>query len=159
MNINGLSRAAAIHAFQKNNHSANIDTSNDKALKIDRYIPSDKTSQNENTYTHLANKSVIKNKNEENSTAAPAEEKKATFADLRQALLDHRLGIDRDKIVEIEALIEELQKAIASLPSDDADNSNLKQQLADLFKQLEQEYQKGTERMREQDNDAKMMNL
>lgn len=157
MKINGLS-AAAVDIFQKNNHSASIDTSNDKALKIDRYIPSDKTSQNENTYAHLANRSVIKNKSEETVITTP-EEKKATFTDLRQAMLDQRLGIDRDKISEIEALIEELQELMASLPSDDADNSKLKQQLADLYKQLDQEYQKGTERMRDQGNNEEELNL
>ncbi|MBU2968208.1 hypothetical protein KO527_02405 [Pseudoalteromonas sp. C2R02] len=66
-------------------------------------------------------------------------------------MLDQRLGIDRDKINEIEALIEELQALMASLPSDNADNSKLKQQLADLQKQLDQEYQKGAEHMREKD--------
>lgn len=150
MNINGLSGASAVDVFQKNNHSANIDISNDKALENDRYIPSDKTSQDENTYAYLANRPVIKNKSEETVTTIPVEEK-ATFTDLRQAMLDQRLGIDRDKINEIEALIEELQELMASLPSDDADNSKLKQQLADLYKQLDQEYQKGAVRMREKD--------
>lgn len=150
MNINGLSGARTVTGFQKSNQSTNIDQSNDKSLKNDRYIPSDKTSQIENTYTHLANNSVKKNKVEDNLTTTPTKER-ATFSDLRQGMLDQRLGIDRDKINEIEALIEELQALMASLPSDNADNSKLKQQLADLQKQLDQEYQKGAERMREKD--------
>ena len=62
----------------------------------------------------------------------------------REALVYQRLGIDKDKIAEIKALIEELSE---QLQKQGADSDSINKKMDELQKMLEQEYQNGRERM------------
>ncbi len=62
----------------------------------------------------------------------------------QEALVYQRLGIDKDKITEIKALIEALSE---QLQKQGADSDSINKKMDELQKMLEQEYQKGRERM------------
>nr|WP_257903539.1 hypothetical protein [Pseudoalteromonas sp. CR1] len=62
----------------------------------------------------------------------------------QEALVYQRLGIDKDKIAEIKALIEALSE---QLQKQGADSDSINKKMNELQKMLEQEYQKGRERM------------
>jgi len=59
-----------------------------------------------------------------------------------EALIYQRLGVDKEKIAELKAAIEELAKKIHD---QDGDTSALSEQMENLQKMLEHEYQKGRE--------------
>ncbi|BDF94157.1 hypothetical protein RC083_03115 [Pseudoalteromonas haloplanktis] len=60
----------------------------------------------------------------------------------KEALIYQRLGVDKEKIAELKAAIEELAKKIQD---HDGDTTALSEQMANMQKMLEQEYQKGRE--------------
>tara|TARA_B100001059_G_C17690625_1_gene504742 strand:- start:115 stop:516 length:402 start_codon:yes stop_codon:yes gene_type:complete len=62
----------------------------------------------------------------------------------QEALVYQRLGIDKDKIAEIKALIEALSE---QLQKQGADSDSINKKMDELQQMLEQEYQKGRERM------------
>jgi len=62
----------------------------------------------------------------------------------QEALVYQRLGIDKDKIAEIKALIEELSE---QLQKQGADSDSINKKMDELQKMLEQEYQNGRARM------------
>mgnify|MGYP006089458345 FL=1 len=62
----------------------------------------------------------------------------------QEALVYQRLGIDKDKIAEIKALIEELSE---QLQKQGADSDSINKKMDELQKMLEQEYKNGRERM------------
>ncbi|MCK8121750.1 hypothetical protein [Pseudoalteromonas sp. 2CM32C] len=62
----------------------------------------------------------------------------------QEALVYQRLGIDKDKIAEIKALIEALSE---QLQKQGADSDSINKKMDELQKMLEQEYQNGRERM------------
>ncbi|SFD34522.1 hypothetical protein [Pseudoalteromonas denitrificans] len=155
MNINALNSAAQALTLQKTNFPASNAISNDTTPQVDRYTPSNQKPNNENTYEHLANKAQKPNQNSEKEKVQPMtdNEIKAMFADLRQGLLDQRLGIDREKIEEIKVKIEELQREIAKLKSRGEPTSELEKQLENLYEQLDKEYQKGREHLKDDNKD------
>ncbi|HEA18597.1 MAG TPA: hypothetical protein ENH88_19555 [Pseudoalteromonas prydzensis] len=59
-----------------------------------------------------------------------------------EALIYQRLGVDKEKIAELKAAIEELAKKIHD---QEGDTTALSEQMENLQKMLEQEYQKGRE--------------
>ncbi|WP_166379362.1 hypothetical protein [Pseudoalteromonas sp. Z9A4] len=74
-------------------------------------------------------------------TSAPKDQ---TFLESAQeALVYQRLGVNKDKIDELKAAIEEL---IKEQQSEGADPSAIADKIEELQKMLEQEYQKGRER-------------
>ncbi|MBD0410795.1 hypothetical protein [Pseudoalteromonas distincta] len=74
-------------------------------------------------------------------TSAP---KEPTFLESAQeALVYQRLGVNKNKIDELKATIEELTK---ELQGEGADPSAIADKIDELQKMLEQEYQKGRER-------------
>ena len=62
----------------------------------------------------------------------------------QEALVYQRLGIDKDKIAEIKALIEALSE---QLQKQGADSDSINKEMDELQKMLEQEYKNGRERM------------
>jgi predicted RNase H-like nuclease (RuvC/YqgF family) len=66
----------------------------------------------------------------------------------QEALFYQRLGVNKDKIDELKATIEELTK---ELQGQGADPSAIANKIEELQKMLEQEYQKGRERTDMQD--------
>jgi hypothetical protein len=66
----------------------------------------------------------------------------------QEALVYQRLGVNKDKIDELKATIEELTK---ELQGQGADPSAIANKIEELQKMLEQEYQKGRERTDMQD--------
>ncbi len=70
--------------------------------------------------------------------------KDQTFLESAQeALVYQRLGVNKNKIDELKAIIEELMK---EQQSEGADPSTIADKIEELQKMLEQEYQKGRER-------------
>ena len=61
----------------------------------------------------------------------------------QEALVYQRLGIDKDKIAEIKALIEALSE---QLQKQGADSDSINKKMDELQKMLEQEYKNGRER-------------
>ena len=82
--------------------------------------------------SHLDTANALKNPSYESSFLEQANE----------ALVYQRLGVDKEKIAELKAAIEELAKKIQD---QDGDTSALTEQMENLQKMLEQEYQKGRE--------------
>ncbi|MGS0496946.1 hypothetical protein ACU8V4_06970 [Pseudoalteromonas mariniglutinosa] len=67
---------------------------------------------------------------------------KSFLEQAKEALIYQRLGVDKEKIAELKAAIEELAKKIQD---HDGDTTALSEQMANMQKMLEQEYQKGRE--------------
>ncbi|MBH0038583.1 hypothetical protein [Pseudoalteromonas sp. SWN166] len=84
----------------------------------------------------------VKTSDTKGITSAP---KELTFLESAQeALVYQRLGVNKNKIDELKATIEEL---IKEQQSEGADPSAIADKIEELQKMLEQEYQKGSDRM------------
>ncbi|MCQ8876872.1 hypothetical protein NQT69_02340 [Pseudoalteromonas shioyasakiensis] len=69
---------------------------------------------------------------------------KSFLEEAKEALVYQRLGVDKQKIDEIKAQIEELAE---QMQQQDADTETLQAKMQALQSMLEQEYQKGRERL------------
>lgn len=101
------------------------------------------------TNAALINKSAATDVPIQQTTQQPKEFNEPKFANnflqnAQEALVYQRLGIDKDKIAEIKALIEELSE---QLQKQGADSDSINKKMDELQKMLEQEYKNGRERM------------
>ncbi|MFP3675388.1 hypothetical protein SB724_21465, partial [Bacillus sp. SIMBA_031] len=71
-------------------------------------------------------------------------EDKSFLENSQEALIYQRLGVDKETIAELKAAIEALAE---ELGEEGVDVDAIKEQIAELQKMLEQEFEKGTERM------------
>ncbi|MEM6981673.1 MAG: hypothetical protein AAF510_01640 [Pseudomonadota bacterium] len=81
---------------------------------------------------------------EQTQIASAKPQDKSFLENAQEALIYQRLGVDKEKIAELKAAIEALAE---KLQEQGADIDTIKEQLAELQKMLEQEYEKGTDRM------------
>ena len=81
---------------------------------------------------------------EQTQIASAKPQEKSFLENAQEALIYQRLGVDKEKIAELKAAIEALAE---KLQEQGADIDTIKEQLAELQKMLEQEYEKGTDRM------------
>ena len=84
------------------------------------------------------------NDSEQTQIASTKPQDKSFLENAQEALIYQRLGVDKEKIAELKAAIEALAE---KLQEQGADIDTIKEQLAELQKMLEQEYEKGTDRM------------
>lgn len=101
------------------------------------------------TNAALINKSAATDVPIQQTTQQPKESNEPKVANnflqnAQEALVYQRLGIDKDKIAEIKALIEELSE---QLQKQGADSDSINKKMDELQKMLEQEYKNGRERM------------
>lgn len=101
------------------------------------------------TNAALINKSAATDVPTQQTTQQPKESNEPKVANnflqnAQEALVYQRLGIDKDKIAEIKALIEELSE---QLQKQGADSDSINKKMDELQKMLEQEYKNGRERM------------
>ena len=101
------------------------------------------------TYAALINKSAATDVPIQQTTQQPKESNEPKVANnflqnAQEALVYQRLGIDKDKIAEIKALIEALSE---QLQKQGADSDSINKEMDELQKMLEQEYKNGRERM------------
>ncbi|BBW91180.1 hypothetical protein PS1M3_12670 [Pseudoalteromonas sp. PS1M3] len=101
------------------------------------------------TNAALINKSAATDVPTQQTTQQPKESDEPKVANnflqnAQEALVYQRLGIDKDKIAEIKALIEELSE---QLQKQGADSDSINKKMDELQKMLEQEYKNGRERM------------
>ncbi|WP_076918576.1 hypothetical protein [Pseudoalteromonas sp. SK18] len=101
-----------------------------------------KTSDVVPTSAAAATTSAAEKKPTPNFIAKPAD--KSFLENAQEALIYQRLGVDKEKIAELKAAIAALAE---KLEEQGADVDAIKEQIADLQKMLEQEFEKGTERM------------
>ena len=101
-----------------------------------------KTSDVVPTSAAAATTSAAENKPTPNFIAKPAD--KSFLENAQEALIYQRLGVDKEKIAELKAAIAALAE---KLEEQGADVDAIKEQIAELQKMLEQEFEKGTERM------------
>lgn len=81
---------------------------------------------------------------EQTQIASTKPQEKSFLENAQEALIYQRLGVDKEKIAELKAAIDALAE---KLQEQGADIDTIKEQLAELQKMLEQEYEKGTDRM------------
>lgn len=81
---------------------------------------------------------------EQTQIASTKPQDKSFLENAQEALIYQRLGVDKEKIAELKAAIDALAE---KLQEQGADIDTIKEQLAELQKMLEQEYEKGTDRM------------
>lgn len=81
---------------------------------------------------------------EQTQIASTKPQGKSFLENAQEALIYQRLGVDKEKIAELKAAIDALAE---KLQEQGADIDTIKEQLAELQKMLEQEYEKGTDRM------------
>ncbi|WP_404339792.1 hypothetical protein [Pseudoalteromonas mariniglutinosa] len=74
----------------------------------------------------------------------PVQNEQSFLATAQEALTYQRLGVDKEKIDQIKATLEELAEA---LQQTEADADTIKAKMDELQGMLEQEYQQGRERM------------
>jgi len=84
------------------------------------------------------------NDSEQTQIASTKPQDKSFLENAQEALIYQRLGVDKEKIAELKAAIDALAE---KLQEQGADIDTIKEQLAELQKMLEQEYEKGTDRM------------
>ena len=101
------------------------------------------------TNAALINKSAAIDVPIQQTTQQPKESNEPKVANnflqnAREALVYQRLGIDKDKIAEIKALIEALSE---QLQKQGADSDSINKKMDELQKMLEQEHKNGRERM------------
>ncbi len=101
------------------------------------------------TNAALINKSAATDVPTQQTTQQPKESNEPKVANnflqnAQEALVYQRLGIDKDKIAEIKALIEALSE---QLQKQGADSDSINKKMDELQKMLEQEYKNGRERM------------
>lgn len=84
------------------------------------------------------------NDSEQTQIASTKPQGKSFLENAQEALIYQRLGVDKEKIAELKAAIDALAE---KLQEQGADIDTIKEQLAELQKMLEQEYEKGTDRM------------
>jgi len=101
------------------------------------------------TNAALINKSAATDVPIQQTTQQPKESNEPKVANnflqnAQEALVYQRLGIDKDKIAEIKALIEALSE---QLQKQGADSDSINKKMDELQKMLEQEYKNGRERM------------
>lgn len=89
-----------------------------------------------------ATTSTAENQATPNFIAKP--EDKSFLENAQEALIYQRLGVDKETIAELKAAIEALAE---ELGEEGVDVDAIKEQIAELQKMLEQEFEKGTERM------------
>lgn len=104
-----------------------------KAAKASDVVP---------TSAAAATTSAAENQAPPNFIAKPAD--KSFLENAQEALIYQRLGVDKEKIAELKAAIAALAE---KLEEQGADVDAIKEQIAELQKMLEQEFEKGTQRM------------